>query len=114
MQIRREFDLNSPNSLRIRSHLEFGVQFTVLRIRREFVLQICRGRQNDHLCPVFRTDEKLALNRAMQFFWTLYNENYDNCTSIEVISFWCGACGLIFENDWFFSFKHTAVSAYLH
>ena len=65
-RIEFEFAEFAANSFAARIRCEFGLKFTVLRIRGEFALRICRRQQNDHACTVFSPDENLTLNCAMQ------------------------------------------------
>ena len=65
-RIQFQFAEFAANSFAARIRCEFGLKFTVLRIRGEFALRIRRRRQNDHACAVFSPDEKLTLNCAVQ------------------------------------------------
>ena len=65
-RIQFEFAEFAANSFAARIRSEFGLKFTVLRIRGEFALRIRRRQPNDHACAVFSPDENLTLNCAMQ------------------------------------------------
>ena len=70
-RIQFEFAEFAANSFAARIRCEFGLKFSVLRIRGKFALRIRRRRQKDHACAVFTPDEKLTLNCAMQYFFGL-------------------------------------------
>ena len=105
-RIQFEFAEFAANSFAARIRCEFGLKFTVVRIRGEFALRIRRRRQNDHACAVFSPDENLTLNCGMQdFFLTSYNENYDDCALMNPFRCFRGACVLAFNKKFVVQFR---------